>query len=218
MAGEVTVAEQRVDKPGKKVAVSSQIRLKERGQYVSRGGDKLAHAIGQLHLADWFLNSIVLDVGASTGGFTDCALQHGAKRVTAVDVGMNQLDWKLRVDPRVKCFEKTDIRVFSNPDQERFDVVVADISFNSLSLLLPAILAAGGRKARYLLLVKPQFEAPRSEIPDGGVVIDPATHERVLIEAKRSLEGMGLSVLHEIPSGLRGRAGNQEFFIAAAYQ
>ena len=102
MAGEVTVAEQRVDKPGKKVAVSSQIRLKERGQYVSRGGDKLAHAIGQLHLADWFLNSIVLDVGASTGGFTDCALQHGAKRVTAVDVGMNQLDWKLRVDPRVK--------------------------------------------------------------------------------------------------------------------
>lgn len=217
MAGEVTVASQRVDKPGQKIPLDAPIKLKDRGQYVSRGGDKLAHLIVTLNLKSLFAGAVVLDVGASTGGFTDCALQHGAARITAVDVGQNQLDWKLRADPRVVSFEKTDIRAFTNPNNETFTVVVADISFNSISLLLPAILQAGGRHAQYLLLVKPQFEAPRSAIPEGGVVVDPKIHERVLLEARKGLEQAGLQVLHEIPCGVKGRAGNQEFFVVAVY-
>ena len=135
MSGEVMVNDQRMDKQGQLIDQSSNSRIRDDGKYVSRGGDKLAAAIEDFQLLDLFRDTVVLDVGASTGGFTDCCLQHGAKHVVAVDVGTNQLAWKLRTDPRVTSIEKTDIKDFLPSPTQTFDWVVTDVSFTSLSRL-----------------------------------------------------------------------------------
>lgn len=215
MAGEVVVGDQRVDKPGTRLAPEVMIRVKSRGQYVSRGGDKLASAIAALGLGPLFQQAAVMDVGASTGGFTDCCLQLGAALVYAVDVGDNQLAWKLRQDPRVQVHEKTHIKDFTLPTDSPLHWVVADISFNSIRRLLPAILDAVGerRDVAYLLLVKPQFELPSTKIPEGGVVTEEVDRQMALDIVMGAMREGGFTDLRSVASGVTGRSGNQEIFI-----
>lgn len=217
MAGKVVVAEQRLDKVGQLVDREAPIRIKDDGsRYVSRGGDKLASALEQLGLWSVMKDAFVLDVGASTGGFTDCCLQAGARSVIALDVGTGQLAWNLRSDPRVISLEKTDLREFDPSAYPPVDVVVADVSFNSL-----ARLAAGFRRAAprpgtlFLLLVKPQFELKRGDVPLGGVVVEPASRQRALDRVTDALIQEGLVVIATVESGVSGRKGNQEIFIYA---
>ncbi|MCX6128722.1 MAG: S4 domain-containing protein [Proteobacteria bacterium] len=173
MAGQVLVDEQRVDKPGFRLGSDQVVRLKEQKRFVSRGGDKLWGAIEDFNIRDLFVNATILDCGASTGGFSDCALQLGAKLVYALDIGFNQLAWKLRTDPRVVVMESQDIRLVYNIIDKNIGIVVADISFNSLESLLPSLCrAVPANGVHFLLLVKPQFELAAHEVPDGGVVVD----------------------------------------------
>ncbi|MEO0599281.1 MAG: TlyA family RNA methyltransferase, partial [Chloroflexota bacterium] len=179
MAGEVFVDEERVDKVGSKFTEDVDIRVKSRPPYVSRGGEKLAGA-----LEDFAFNPagmICADVGASTGGFTDCLLQHDAKRVYAIDVGYGQLAHKLRVDERVVVMERTNARYVEALD-ERVSLVVVDASFISLRLLLPAIQLWLDETADIIALIKPQFEAGKDELGKGGVVKDEDVHDRVICE------------------------------------
>lgn len=215
MSGSVIVDDQRVDKAGTLIAQSARVRLKEKGLYVSRGGDKLLSAIQQLAIADQFRGKIILDVGASTGGFTDCLLQHGAKIVIALDVGTAQLDWKLRTHPQVISIEQTDIKNFKSDNYPRIDWVVVDVSFTSLSKLIPHIHNAAPA-ARLLLLVKPQFELPKEKIPSGGVVIDEGDRNIALQLVIKSLETAGYVVEKTIDAAVTGRQGNREMFILTA--
>lgn len=214
MAGDVIVDDQRVDKPSTMISEDAVVRLKDEGLYVSRGGDKLYAAIEDLNLKDAFHGKIILDAGASTGGFTDCCLQLGAERVIAVDVGTNQLAWKLRTDPRVLSVEQTDIRTYEAPAGVLFDWVVADISFNSLSRLVESIVKIAP-KARLLLLIKPQFELPRDRIPSGGVVVDEEDRKEALQLAVTALEHAGRRIVAQVDARVAGRSGNREIFILA---
>lgn len=215
MSGSVIVDDQRVDKAGTPVSQSARVRLKEKGLYVSRGGDKLLAAIQQLDIADQFKGKTILDVGASTGGFTDCLLQHGAKIVIALDVGTAQLDWKLRTHPQVISVEQTDIKNFKGDSYPGIDWVVVDVSFTSLSKLIPHIHKAAP-VARLLLLVKPQFELPKEKIPSGGVVIDEADRNIALKLVIKSLETSGYMIKKTIDAAVTGRQGNREIFILTA--
>ncbi len=216
MAGQVLVDEQRVDKPGQMVREAQNLRLKEQKRFVSRGGDKLWGAIHDLGIAHLFLGATVLDCGASTGGFTDCSLQLGAAKVYALDVGHNQLAWKLRTDPRVVVQEQCDIREVSGIIDHSINIAVADISFNSLDRLLPALRAAVPAKAvHFLLLVKPQFELSADEVPVGGVVEDDASRQSALTIAQRAIKREGLEFLQSVDSQVSGREGNREIFVLA---
>ncbi len=213
MAGLVFAGAARVDKPGARVR--SDVALEVRGEdhpYVSRGGVKLASVLDALALD--VRDAVVLDVGASTGGFTDCLLQRGARRVYAVDVGYGQLAWKLREDPRVVSLERANIRHL-RPEQipEPVDLATIDASFISLRLVLPAVQRLVGPDRTIVALVKPQFEVGRGNVGKGGVVRDPAQHIQVLDDLETFATARGLTVVARHASPLQGPAGNREFFL-----
>ena len=213
LAGEVWVEGQRCDKASKPCAAGAVIEVRGGDRYVSRGGHKLEGALTgfKLDVTGWRC----LDLGASTGGFTDCLLQHGAREVVAVDVGHGQLHWKLRQDERVQVFEGINARELLDFAQENFpgsfDLVVADVSFISLRKILPHafdLLSSGGRVCA---LIKPQFEAGRADVGKGGIVRDVLVRERVVQELRGWAEDFPVTTLGVIPSPLPGRDGNEEF-------
>ncbi len=216
-AGLVRVEGQVADKPGTRVATNVEITLQARPRFVSRGGEKLEAALVRFGLD--VTGAVAADVGASTGGFTDCLLQHGARRVYAIDVGYGQLDWRLRNDPRVVVMERTNARYLEDLP-EPVDVVTADVSFISLGLILPMVVRwftppspppVGGGRGGVVALIKPQFEAGRREVGKGGVVRDPEVHRRVLERVLGIAAGLDLCLCGLMPSPLRGPAGNVEF-------
>jgi 23S rRNA (cytidine1920-2'-O)/16S rRNA (cytidine1409-2'-O)-methyltransferase len=215
LAGLVFSGEQRVDKAGQMLAFDAALEVRGKDHpWVSRGGVKLAHALD--HFSWDPADTIALDVGASTGGFTDVLLQRGAAKVHAVDVGTNQLAWKLRQDPRVSVHEKTNARYLdATIVPEPVDLVVCDASFISLAKVLDAALDLARPGARLIALVKPQFEAERSEIGKGGVVRDPAVHERVCRAAAQWVGSRGWTVVGMTQSPITGPQGNVEFLLAA---
>ena len=214
MAGVVLVDEQRVNKPSDPVGPHADIRIKggddPTTRYVGRGGLKLEAALRDFQIDVVGFNC--LDLGASTGGFTDCLLQHGAKKVTAIDVGHNQIDWRLRTDARVDLREGINAR-YLKPDDfpEKFDLVVMDVSFISATKILPAIVPLLKDDARLLTLIKPQFEVGRGEVGKGGIVRDSQQHARVVDEVNRVAEELGLRVTNVIESPIHGADGNLEF-------
>lgn len=216
MAGLVYVGTARIDKPGTRVPRDAALDVRgEDHPYVSRGGVKLASVLDALAID--VRDQVALDVGASTGGFTDCLLQRGARRVYAVDVGYGQLAWKLREDPRVVSLERTNVRDLDAARiPEPLDLATIDASFISLRLVLPAVqrLLPPGRTV--LALVKPQFEVGRGKVGKGGVVRDPALHAAVLDELEAFARGAGFDVRARHASPLLGPAGNREFFLALA--
>jgi 23S rRNA (cytidine1920-2'-O)/16S rRNA (cytidine1409-2'-O)-methyltransferase len=215
LAGEVVAGDHRVDKPGQLLDEAVELRLKsgEALKYVSRGGAKLEHALDRFGLDPRGL--VCCDLGASTGGFTDVLLQRGALRVHAVDVGYGQLHPRLRADPRVVVHERFNARALSAPLLgEKCGAAVADLSFISLRLVLPALASVLEPPAWCALLVKPQFEAGREEVGKGGVVRDPAVHDRVVNDVQGALRDLRFAVLGAAPSPLLGPAGNREFLVA----
>lgn len=222
LAGEIVSGEHRVEKPGQLIDEAAPLRRKgapagtpeaEALKYVSRGGVKLAHALDKFALDPRGL--VCVDLGASTGGFTDVLLQRGAKKVHAVDVGRGQLHPKLTSDARVVSHEKVNARSLSvDTLGERVGFAVADLSFISLKLVLPALVSVLTPKATCVVLVKPQFEAGRAEVGKGGVVKDATVHLRVVAEIAQEFERLGLTVLGHDASPLLGPAGNREFVLA----
>jgi 23S rRNA (cytidine1920-2'-O)/16S rRNA (cytidine1409-2'-O)-methyltransferase len=212
LAGEVLVDGRRVDKAGALVEPAAEIEIRGRSPYVSRGGEKLAHALDDFGVT--VRGRICIDVGASTGGFTDCLLQRGATRVYAVDVGSGQLDDKLRRDNRVVVMENTnarglDPRIFG----DKPSLAVVDVAFISLEKVLPAVFGVLERIGETVALVKPQFEAGREAVGKGGVVRDPAQHRAVIGRLARYSILRGWHVLGVTASPLRGPKGNREFFL-----
>jgi 23S rRNA (cytidine1920-2'-O)/16S rRNA (cytidine1409-2'-O)-methyltransferase len=214
MAGLVFAGEVRLDKPGSRIAVDAALEVRgEDHPFVSRGGVKLAGALDALVLDVAGLT--VVDVGASTGGFTDCLLQRGARRVYAVDVGYGQLAWKLREDPRVVSIERTNVRELQRDAfPEPLELAVVDASFISLRLVLPAVRRLLDPGRTIVALVKPQFEVGKGRVGSGGVVRDPALHAEVLADLQRFAIESGFRVDALLDSPLTGPAGNREFFLA----
>jgi 23S rRNA (cytidine1920-2'-O)/16S rRNA (cytidine1409-2'-O)-methyltransferase len=213
IAGQVLVAEQRVDKPGQMIDAGAEIRIKgETLRYASRGGLKLEAALRQFNINPEGM--ACLDVGASTGGFTDCLLQHGAALVCAVDVGHNQLAWRIRQDTRVKVFEGVNARSLA-PEQFRttFDLATVDVSFISLTKVLPSVRDCLKDGAGAVALIKPQFEVGKGEVGRGGIVTDPAKHRRVLADTAGAAASFGLRPVALIESPILGAEGNREFLI-----
>jgi len=212
MAGKVFVDGKKLDKPGKNVPIDADIEIQEDMPYVSRGGLKLEKAINHFNID--VRNKVAIDVGASTGGFTDCLLQHGAKFVYAVDVGYGQLAWKLRTDPRVKVIERTNIRYVKHDDlDKRIELATIDVSFISLKKVLPVVGTLLDDKGEIIALIKPQFEAGRHLVGKGGVVKNPEIHKRVIFglidfSTRQNYTTAGLTY-----SPIRGPAGNIEYFI-----
>lgn len=214
IAGQVLVNGQKAVKPGHSVAGESRVEVLERMPYVSRGGYKLAGALDHwaLDVTGWNC----LDVGASTGGFTDCLLQRGAARVWAVDVGHGQFDWKLRNDPRVVVREGVNARFLAVTDfAEKFDLAVCDASFISLTLLIPAIVPLLTARGGMVLLVKPQFEVERGQVGKGGIVRDAALHQAACERVRGVVEAFGFGV-DIIESPILGAEGNREFLLYAS--
>ena len=214
MAGVVLVDEQRVEKPSHQFDTSSAIRIKggddPSTRYVGRGGLKLEAALREFQIDVSGLTC--LDVGASTGGFTDCLLQNGAKKVFAVDVGHNQLDWRLRNDPRVEVREGVNARYLTPEDfPGKFDLVVMDVSFISATKVLPSIIPLLASTGSIITLIKPQFEVGRGEVGGGGVVRDHAKRLRVVEEVNEAARALGLEVVKVIESPITGAEGNVEF-------
>jgi 23S rRNA (cytidine1920-2'-O)/16S rRNA (cytidine1409-2'-O)-methyltransferase len=217
LAGQVLVEDQKVTKCGARVAASARVRvLGEPLKYVGRGGLKLEDALEHFRVAP--RGRICLDIGASTGGFTDCLLQHGAARVIAVDVGTNQLDWKLRRDSRVTALEKTNAR-YLKPAKigARVELVTMDVSFISATLILPVLPPILEAPADLLVLVKPQFEVGRKQVGKGGVVRDPGLHQEAVARVSRKLLELGFTHIASAESCLPGAAGNREFFLHAKW-
>ncbi|HXG66529.1 MAG TPA: TlyA family RNA methyltransferase [Blastocatellia bacterium] len=213
LAGQVLVAGQRADKPGQMISPDAEIRIKgETLRYVSRGGLKLEAALHEFGIDP--AGKTCIDIGASTGGFTDCLLQHGAARVYAVDVGHNQLAWRIRRDPRVVVIEGQNARNLV-PDQfpVRFDIATIDVSFISLSRIFPVVRPILAESGDCVALVKPQFEVGKGEVGRGGIVADPAKHRRVLLEIKDAARNAGLAAVGVIPSPILGAEGNREFLL-----
>ena len=208
MAGEVMVAGQVVDKPGMRVPQDADIVVQTGPRYVSRGGEKLEAALAAFAVN--VAGRICADVGASTGGFTDCLLQHGAGKVYAIDVGYGQLDYRLRQDARVVVMERTNAR-YIEVLPEMVSLVTIDASFISLKLLLPVIRHWLAPSAAVVPLIKPQFEAGKSDVGKGGVVKDPVVHRRVLREVLSAAAAEGYAARGLIRSPLKGPAGNVEF-------
>jgi 23S rRNA (cytidine1920-2'-O)/16S rRNA (cytidine1409-2'-O)-methyltransferase len=216
LAGKVLVNEQKVQKAGASVESDAAIRLLgEDLRYVSRGGLKLERA-----LEHWQIDvagRICMDVGASTGGFTDCLLQHGAARVIAVDTGYGQMDLRLRNDPRVRLLEKTNARYLKHGDiGEPVEFVAVDVSFISATLVLPAVLDAAGEKLQaVVVLAKPQFEAGREQVGKGGVVRDSAVQQAAVEKVRGALQKLGWRDPEMIESPILGAEGNREFLLYA---
>ena len=199
-----------LDRPGRMVTPGLELTIDQGPPYVSRGGVKLEAALDAFQLAP--AGRIAIDVGASTGGFTDCLLQRGAAKVYAVDVGYGQLDWKLRQDPRVVVMERTNVREMTPESlSDRPDFFTVDCSFISLRIVLPALRPLLADAAEGVALIKPQFEAGREEVGKGGVVRDPAVHERVIADVRDAAERAGFDTRGVINSPLEGPAGNREF-------
>ena len=213
LAGKVWVNGERITKAGSLLPVNCAIKIVGRDiPYVSRGGIKLEAALRSFNVDVTGLTC--LDVGASTGGFTDCLLKHGAKHVTAVDVGYGQLHWKLRSDPRVKVIERTNIRhLDTGALSGRVDLACIDVSFISLKIVVPGVLKFVKRPGHIICLVKPQFEVGKGLVGKGGVVRDPALHEAVIEDLSRTFKGLDLCVLGVMPSPILGPKGNQEFLM-----
>ena len=215
LEGRVFSAGRRLDKPGTAIAPDAPLELREGPRWVSRGAHKLAHALA--HFGIDARDRVALDIGASTGGFTEVLLEAGARRIYAVDVGYGQLAWKLRTDPRVVVLERTNARHLTRERvPEPVDLLVCDASFISLEKLLPAPLALAAPDALLVALIKPQFEVGREQVGRGGVVRDPAVHAEVCARIRRWLEEeMGWSVAGLVESPITGPRGNREFLICA---
>jgi 23S rRNA (cytidine1920-2'-O)/16S rRNA (cytidine1409-2'-O)-methyltransferase len=215
MAGAVFSGERKLTKAGEMLAGDAPLEVRGKDHpWVSRGGVKLEH--GLTHFGFEVAAAVALDVGSSTGGFTDVLLSRGAAKVYAVDVGTNQLAWKLRQDPRVVVHEQTNARNLNfGIVPEPVDIVVCDASFIGLAKVLEAPLKLAKTGAKLVALIKPQFEAGREEVGKGGVVRDPAVHERVCAEAKEWVESQGWTVLGFTPSPITGPEGNVEFLLGA---
>ena len=215
MAGAVFSGERKLAKAGEMLAEDAPLEVRGKDHpWVSRGGIKLDH--GLTHFGFDVAGAIALDVGSSTGGFTDVLLSRGAAKVYAVDVGTNQLAWKLRQDPRVVVLEQTNARRLTGEQvPEAVDIVVCDASFISLVKVLEASLKLAKSGAKLVALIKPQFEAGREEVGKGGVVRDPAVHERVCAEAAAWAESQGWTVLGVTESPIKGPEGNVEFLLGA---
>lgn len=217
LAGKVLVDEQKIEKSGAQVEDSSAVRLLGADlKYVSRGGLKLERALDHWNISVTGL--VCLDVGASTGGFTDCLLQHGASRVTAVDTGYGQIDFKLRNDPRVHLLEKTNARYLTREMLgEVVDLIAMDVSFISATLVLPAVVAAGfaGERSgkQIVVLVKPQFEAGRDHVGKGGIVRDAEAQQAAVEKVRSSLTEIGTKRTDVIDSPILGVEGNREFLL-----
>jgi 23S rRNA (cytidine1920-2'-O)/16S rRNA (cytidine1409-2'-O)-methyltransferase len=214
MAGIVLVNEQRVAKPSDAIPADAKIRIKggddPSSRYVGRGGLKLEAALSEFQIDVSGFDC--LDIGASTGGFTDCLLQHGAAHVVAIDVGHNQIDWRLRTDHRVEVREGINARYLKPADFEtEFDLIVMDVSFISATKILVAIAPLLKHDGRLILLIKPQFEVGRGEVGKGGIVRDPQKHARVVEQVNKTANELGLAVRNVIESPLRGADGNVEF-------
>ena len=211
MAGIVFVNGQRVDKPGTQVAPDADIEVRGHGMpYVSRGGLKLEKAMRTFHLT--LQDKICADIGASTGGFTDCMLQNGAKRVYAVDVGYGQLDWKLRNDERVVCLERTNARYITHEEiPDTLDFASVDVSFISLKLIFPALYRLLSDHGETVCLIKPQFEAGREKVGKKGVVRDPKVHLEVLENFLNHAKENNFTVVDMTFSPIRGPEGNIEY-------
>src|ERR1700720_1209923 len=210
MAGEVKIGEETAAKPSQLVDLDADVTVAEPQRYVGRGGQKLEGALD--HFRVDVADKVALDIGASTGGFTDCLLQRGAKRVYAVDVGRGQLDAKLRGDTRVVVVEGLNARRISVEHvPESVDLAVMDLSFISLRLVMPGVRKLLAPGARLIVLVKPQFEAGRGEVPRGGVVRSAKIQERVVEEIARFGEQISLEVVGELASPILGARGNREF-------
>ena len=214
IAGEVLVNGQKALKPGHSVAVESRVEVLARMPYVSRGGYKLAGALDHwaLDVAGW----VCLDVGASTGGFTDCLLQRGAAKVWAIDVGHAQIDWKLRSDARVVVQEGVNARYLAAADfPDKFDLMACDASFISLTLLIPALVPLLAAQGKMILLVKPQFEVERGQVGKGGIVRQPALHQAACDRVRTVVEAQGFRT-DIIESPILGAEGNREFLLYAS--
>jgi len=211
LAGEISVATRIADKPSELFDEQTEIEVKPTRKYVGRGALRLESAL------DYFYVDVhgktALDIGASTGGFTDCMLQRGVEKVYAVDVGYGQLDWKLRNDPRVIVLEKTNARFLTRDQvQERVDICVIDVSFISLTLILPNAFALLKPDGVILALIKPQFELQRPDVGKGGIVRDPLLHQKAQDKIVAFVEDLGHVVAGIAPAAIKGADGNQEFF------
>ena len=212
MAGEVQIDGRRAAKASDRVLGESQIAVAAKSRYVGRGGLKLEGALNYFGIS--CRDAVALDIGASTGGFTDCLLQHGARKVYAVDVGQGQLAWKIRNDPAVIVLEKINARQLSREQiPEPIDLCAIDVSFISLTLILPNAFALLTPNGVILALIKPQFELARGEIGRGGIVRDPRLHDRAQQKIATFASEMGARVEGIAPSIITGADGNQEFFI-----
>jgi 23S rRNA (cytidine1920-2'-O)/16S rRNA (cytidine1409-2'-O)-methyltransferase len=220
LAGRVLVSEQKIDKPGVQVPADSPVRLLGVDPpYVSRGGLKLAAALEHWKIA--VTGRACLDIGTSTGGFTDCLLQHGAAQVTAVDTGFGQIAMKLRNDPRVHLLERTNARLLapaslvSGQGSPDLTFLAMDVSFISATMLLGAVLAAAPALEQAVILVKPQFEAARGDVGQGGIVRDPEIHQQAIDRVAGCVRSLGWQVAEVIPSPISGMEGNREFLLYA---
>lgn len=213
MAGVVLVDERRISKPSEICSADAAIRIKgdsPENKFVGRGGLKLEAALDEFNIDP--TSKYCIDIGSSTGGFTDCLLKNGAVHVTAIDVGTNQLVWSLRTDLRVEIRENTNARELKPEDFERlFDLAVMDVSFISATKILPALVTLLAPSALIVVLIKPQFEVGRGEVGKGGIVRETDKHERVVVEVNRFASGLGLSVIGVIDSPILGAEGNREF-------
>ena len=213
MSGRVLVNDQKIDKAGELIDAGSDIRiLGEEIKYVSRGGIKLEKAISEFNVN--VKDVIALDIGASTGGFTDCLLQSGAKKVYAVDVGYGLLAWKLRNDPRVVNIEKANIRYLDKSlIKDKIDIITIDVSFTSLIKVIPSVLDFLKTSGIIIALIKPQFELEKEDVEKGGVVRDEKKHEKAIEKIKNFAITLGLTIKGVIKSPISGHKGNREFFI-----
>jgi 23S rRNA (cytidine1920-2'-O)/16S rRNA (cytidine1409-2'-O)-methyltransferase len=213
MTGVVLVDEKRVEKPSEKFEKNATIRIKGtsvENKYVGRGGLKLEAALQHFNIDPTGWNCI--DIGSSTGGFTDCLLQHGAVKVTAVDSGTNQLDWRLRTNDCVEIYENVNARYLKTTDfTSLFDLAVVDVSFISVKKILPAIVPLLKITGKVVVLIKPQFEVGRGEVGKGGIVREAEKHERVIVEVNEFAESLILKVVGVIESPITGAEGNREF-------
>lgn len=212
LAGEVRVNGVKVDKPGTSVDENAEIQVNAAPRYVSRGGYKLEKAIEDFEID--FTGKIVMDVGASTGGYTDCALQNGAAKVIAIDVGYGQLDWKLRNDERVVNKERTNIRYFTlEAENDKVDIITIDVSFISTAKVFPVVAGFIKEEGVIISLIKPQFEAGKDKVGKKGVVKNAATHREVLIASIENAKRAGLQCAGITYSPITGPQGNIEYFL-----
>jgi 23S rRNA (cytidine1920-2'-O)/16S rRNA (cytidine1409-2'-O)-methyltransferase len=217
LAGEVKIGTRVAAKASETVFETDDITVKEAPRFVGRGGLKLEGALDHFRID--VRENVALDIGASTGGFTDCLLQRGAAKVYAVDVGHDQLAWKIRQDPRVIVWEKVNARHLSRTEvPEPIDFCAVDVSFISLTLILPSAFELLRAQGMMLALIKPQFELARADVGRGGIVRDPVLHEKVQQKIRNFVESSGQEVVGFAPSAIAGTEGNQEFFICVRKQ